>query len=67
MNGDEITLVCPDCKRECPDAIRYDKESRFNSWACECGCGLTCLGNSPDEARNTWRHMIFKKLDKGMC
>lgn len=56
-------LACPDCGSPCPEARNYD-DCRFNSWSCECKCGLTCLGNTPDEARSTWRNMILKKYDK---
>ena len=60
----EEQLVCPDCGSECPDAKNYDKECRFNAWSCECKCGLTCLGNTPDEVRATWRNMIIDKYNR---
>ena len=57
-------IVCPDCGSECPEARNYDKQARYNGWSCECKCGLTCLGNTPDEARSTWRNMIIEKYNE---
>ena len=56
-------LTCPKCGSSCPEPINYDPSSRFNSWSCECGCGLTCFGNSSEEAADCWRSEIQKRID----
>lgn len=61
MSSKDEALTCPDCDSACPTAENYDRDCKFNSWKCECNCGLTCLGNSPDEVRATWRNIVIGK------
>jgi len=61
MCSKDETLTCPDCGSDCPEPENYDTSCKFNSWRIECRCNLTCLGNSPDEVRATWRNMVISR------
>lgn len=57
-------LRCPECDSTCPEPENYDRDSRFNPWRCECQCGLTCLGNTSQEAVDCWNAIIKEKIEQ---